>query len=154
MRAATETRSVERIFVNTQAHTEFIDITRELKTLIARMSFKNGILHLFVPHTTAALTINENSDPAVPYDILCALNAAVPWMQPHFRHGEGNSAAHVKASMMGFNASVFVENSELMLGQWQGVFFCEFDGPRQRQLWIRAEASGFPPAKFGKSNPI
>ena len=145
---------VERIFVNTQSHTEFIDLTRELKTLIARLSFKNGMLHLFVPHTTAAVTLNENADPAIPYDILCALNQAVPWMQPHFRHAEGNSAAHVKASMMGFNATVFVENSELMLGQWQGIFFCEFDGPRQRQLWVRAESSAAPPVKFGKSNPI
>ncbi len=149
-----ETGFVERILVNTQAHTEFIDITRELKMLIARLSFKNGLLHLFVPHTTAALTINENSDPAVPYDILCALNASVPWMQPHFRHGEGNSAAHVKASMMGFNATVFVENSELMLGQWQGVFFCEFDGPRQRQLWVRTAASADTLTKYGKSNSI
>lgn len=145
-----ETGFVERILVNTQAHTEFVDITRELKMLVARLSFKNGLLHLFVPHTTAALTINENTDPAVPYDILCALNAAVPWMQPHFRHAEGNSAAHVKASMMGFNATVFVENGELMLGEWQGVFFCEFDGPRQRQLWVRAAASADSTAKFSK----
>ena len=145
---------MERIFINTQSHTEFIDLTRELKTFIARMSFKNGILHLFVPHTTAALTINENADPAVAYDILCALNQAVPWMQPHFRNGEGNSAAHVKACMMGFNASVFVENSEVMLGQFQSVFFCEFDGPRQRQVWIRPESSGSTNSKFGKSNPI
>jgi len=145
---------VERIFINSQSHTEFIDITRELKTMIARFSFKNGLIHLYVPHTTAGITINENADPAVQYDILCALNTAVPWTQPHFRHAEGNSAAHVKACMMGFNATLFVENNELMLGQWQGVYFCEFDGPRQRQLWVRMEASAGGPGKFGKSNPI
>ncbi len=145
---------MERIFINTQSHTEFVDVTREIKALLARLSFKNGILHLFVPHTTAGITLNEATDPAVPYDILCALNAAVPWMQPHFRHGEGNSAAHVKASMVGCNAVVFVENGELMLGQWQGIFFCEFDGPRQRQLWVRAEASANAPLKYGKSNPL
>ena len=145
---------MERIFINTQQHTEFVDITRELKTLIARHSFRNGTIHLFVPHTTAAVTVNETSDPAVAYDILCALNQAVPWMQPHFRHAEGNSAAHVKASMMGFHACVFVENGELQLGQWQGVFFCEFDGPRQRQIWARMETSMPSATKFGKSNPI
>jgi secondary thiamine-phosphate synthase enzyme len=145
---------VERIFVNTQSHTEFVDLTREIKTLIARFSFKNGMVHLFVPHTTAAITVNENSDPAVQYDMLCALNAAVPWTQPHFRHAEGNSAAHVKASLMGCSAALFVENGELMLGQWQGVFFCEFDGPRQRQVWARLEPSAMAASKFGKSNPI
>ncbi len=146
---------VERIFVNTQQHTEIIDLTRELKTLVARLNFRDGIIHLFVPHTTAGITINEYQDPTVQYDMLCALNVAVPWMQPHFRHAEGNSAAHVKASMMGFNCSLFVENGEICLGQWQAIFFCEFDGPRQRMVWARLEHSApNPNAKFGKSNPL
>ena len=145
---------MERIFINTRVHTEFVDITRDLKSLVAKLNFRNGVLHIFVPHSTAGVTINEHADPDVAYDILCALNVAVPWMQPHFRHGEGNSAAHVKASMMGSSVSVFVENGEMLLGQWQGVFFCEFDGPRQRQYWVRAETTANESLKFGKSNPM
>ncbi len=94
-------------------------------------------LLVFVPHTTAAVTINENADPSVRADILTELNKVIPF-EDGYTHGEGNSAAHVKASLIGSSVSVPVENGRLCLGTWQGIYFCEFDGPRQRQVWIQA----------------
>jgi secondary thiamine-phosphate synthase enzyme len=121
--------------VNTLQHTQFLDITREVQSAVNNLGMKNGVVSVFVPHTTAGITINERADPDVPLDIAKALDTVVPW-QAHYQHAEGNSAAHVKASLMGSSVHIIVENGLLQLGTWQAVFFCEFDGPRTRNVWI------------------
>jgi secondary thiamine-phosphate synthase enzyme len=128
---------MERLEIKTREDSEFRDITTEVQTVVARSKVTSGIAHIYVPHTTAGLTINENADPDVKADMLASLEKMVPWEQPHFRHAEGNSAAHIKASMMGFSTSVFIENGELVLGMWQGIYLCEFDGPRARHVWVK-----------------
>ena len=120
--------------IRTQRHTQFVDITAEVQSVIANLGIKNGIVTVFVPHTTAGITINENADPDVTSDIADALDKAVPW-QAEYNHSEGNAAAHVKASMMGSSVQVIVEDGQLRLGTWQAVYFCEFDGPRSRSVW-------------------
>ena len=115
---------------------EMIDITREIgKRVPPEMS--DGVCHLFCPHTTAGLTINENADPDVRGDMLMALEKLVPFSDPGYRHSEGNSAAHLKASLLGFSLVLPVKDGALDLGVWQGVYFCEFDGPRQRKISAR-----------------
>lgn len=121
--------------VETRAHTQFINIDHEVRQIIQRAGIKDGLLHLHVPHTTAGITINENADPDVLHDLTYALECAVPWRAPEYKHGEGNSAAHVKASMMGAGLTLFIENGAARMGTWQSVFFCEFDGPRRRSVW-------------------
>ena len=128
---------MERLEIHTAAHAEFHEITAQVKTAVARSKIKSGVAIVYVPHTTAGITINENADPDVKADMLKALDQLVPWNQPHFQHAEGNSAAHIKASMMGFSATVLVEDGTLALGMWQGIYLCEFDGPRTRQVWVR-----------------
>ena len=123
--------------VNTLRHTQFLDITREVQSAVATLGIKNGVISVFVPHTTAGITINEKADPDVPLDIAKALDAAVPW-QGHYLHTEGNAAAHVKASLMGSSVQAIVENGLLRLGTWQAIFFCEFDGPRSRDVWVNS----------------
>ena len=121
--------------VRTQRHTQFVDITREVQSAVSDLGIKNGVVTVFVPHTTAGITINENADPDVTSDIADALDKAVPW-QAEYKHSEGNAAAHVKASMMGSSVQVIVEDGQLRLGTWQAVYFCEFDGPRSRSVWV------------------
>jgi secondary thiamine-phosphate synthase enzyme len=121
--------------VRTQKHTQFLDITQEVQSCIADSGTLNGIVTIFVPHTTAGITINENADPTVTADIADALDRAVPW-EAHYRHSEGNAAAHAKASMMGSSVQAIVEDGRLLLGTWQAVYFCEFDGPRSRNVWL------------------
>lgn len=128
---------MERLEIRTGAHAEFQDITPQVQAAVARTKIKTGVAIVYVPHTTAGITINENADPDVKADMLKSLDQMVPWNQPHFQHAEGNSAAHIKASMMGFSVTVFVENGSLALGMWQGIYLCEFDGPRTRQVWVR-----------------
>lgn len=122
--------------VHSSGHTEFLAITREVQRAVASEGWRDGVITVFVPHTTAAVTIQENADPDVVRDMVYALERAVPWKDPKYRHGEGNTAAHVKASMLGTSAQVFVEGGRLCLGTWQGIFFCEFDGSRQRKVWL------------------
>jgi secondary thiamine-phosphate synthase enzyme len=121
--------------VRTQKHTQFLDITQEVQSWISDSRAQNGIVTIFVPHTTAGITINENADPSVTSDMADALDRAVPW-QAQYKHSEGNAAAHVKAGMMGSSVQVIVEDSRLLLGTWQAVYFCEFDGPRSRSVWL------------------
>ena len=121
--------------VRTNARCEMIDITDKIATLVRESGLRDGICHVFVPHTTAALTINENADPDVPRDILDSLDRVVP-LSNRYRHAEGNAAAHVKASLLGASQTVFVENGRLVLGTWQSLFFCEFDGPRTREVLV------------------
>ena len=113
-----------------------VEITAEVRRAVNEADLQRGYAIVYVPHTTAGVTINENADPDVVHDMLAQLDAMVPWSQPFYQHGEGNSAAHVKASMMGSSATVLIENGALALGRWQGVWFCEFDGPRQREVLV------------------
>ena len=131
-----ELKEVETLVVRSTARTEMIDITYPIQEAIQRTGVSQGVCVIFVPHTTAAITINENADPAVPQDIVMTLNKIVP-PGGGYRHSEGNSPAHVKASLLGFSQTVFVESGKLVLGTWQGIFFCEFDGPRTRKVHIR-----------------
>ncbi|MCD6310134.1 MAG: YjbQ family protein [Candidatus Eremiobacteraeota bacterium] len=127
--------------VSTKSRSQFIDITGEVQSAVEKMKVSNGICLVFIPHTTAGVTINENADPDVIADIQSVLERAVPW-DAGYRHGEGNAAAHAKASIMGSSVSVIIEAGRLRLGTWQGIFFCEFDGPRRRKVWVQAIASG------------
>ena len=127
---------MHRFDVRTGSHTEFVNIDREVQAAVDDAGLSSGVVHVFVPHTTAGITINENADPDVKADMELILDRAVPW-QGGYAHAEGNSAAHVKASMMGFTATVLVENGKLQLGTWQSIYFCEFDGPRSRKVWVQ-----------------
>jgi secondary thiamine-phosphate synthase enzyme len=124
-----------RLSVKTNAQTEMVDVTRLVQHQVTDSRMDSGLCMVFVPHTTAAVTINESADPAVRQDILMVLNKIVPW-QEAYRHMEGNSPAHLKSSIIGASVTIAVENSQLVLGTWQGIFFCEFDGPRTRKLDI------------------
>lgn len=126
---------MKEISVRTTNHTQFVNIDGKVQEAIAEAGLKEGLCHIFVPHTTAGVTINENADPDVVRDIIQALERAVPW-RAGYAHAEGNAAAHVKASMMGFCQTVPVKGGKLALGTWQSVYFCEFDGPRTRKVWI------------------
>ena len=127
---------MKQFAVRTNTRAEMIDITDRIRILLKESRIKSGICHVFVPHTTAAVTINENADPDVPRDILMELEKIVP-LSDHYRHVEGNSAAHIKASIIGASETVFIEDGELVLGTWQSIFFCEFDGPRTRKVFVR-----------------
>ncbi len=127
------------IEVKTQAREELLDITARVREELASSGVKDGICHVFVPHTTAAVTINENADPSVKEDILMALRKIVP-DSLSYRHSEGNSPAHVKACLIGSSIKVIIYEGQLALGTWQGIFFCEFDGPRSRNVFIKASS--------------
>jgi secondary thiamine-phosphate synthase enzyme len=113
-----------------------LNITGEVQRAVAQSGVSSGICAIFVPHTTAGVTINENADPDVVRDILMEMNKVIPF-EDRYRHGEGNSAAHIKAGLVGASVSVPVEEGRLRLGTWQAIYFCEFDGPRQRNVWIQ-----------------
>lgn len=121
--------------ISTAARCEMIDITGRIAEEVRKSGIRGGTCRIFVPHTTAAITINENADPDVPRDILTALDRIVP-LSGGYRHAEGNAAAHVKASLFGASQTVFIEGGRLVLGTWQSLFFCEFDGPRTRKVLI------------------
>jgi len=124
------------INVRTSSRTQMIDITEQVSEVVKKSGVKSGICTVFVPHTTAGITINENADPDVVHDILSEINKIVPF-DDNYRHIEGNSAAHIKASLFGFSQQVIVEDGRLVLGTWQGIYFCEFDGPRNRKVYIK-----------------
>ena len=125
--------------ISTNRREELIDITRLLEKFIAEQNIGNGFLYCFVPHTTAAITINENADPDVKRDIIYKLNKEIP-QQDGYHHAEGNSDAHLKASLFGFSEQILINNNRLVLGTWQGVYFCEFDGPRLRKLVVSVQS--------------
>ena len=127
---------MERFTVKTPDRTSMIDITREVQNIVSKSAIESGTCLIFVPHTTAAVTINENADPDVESDIIMELNKIIPF-QDHYRHMEGNSAAHIKASLVGESETVIIDKKRLQLVTWQGIFFCEFDGPRRREVWIK-----------------
>ena len=126
----------KKLSVSTRATTELVNIDRLIMEVIRAGDVRNGICYIYVPHTTAGITINENADPAVREDILNELNKIVPF-EDDYRHLEGNAAAHIKACMVGFSQVVPVEQGQLALGTWQSVYLCEFDGPRRREIYVR-----------------
>lgn len=127
---------MQEFSVRTGSRTEFIDITPQVRNALSRTGIVSGLCTVFIPHTTAGVTINENADPDVQRDILAQLNKTIP-LEDGYRHGEGNSAAHIKASLVGSSVSVIVAHGALQLGAWQGIYFCEFDGPRHRKVWVQ-----------------
>jgi secondary thiamine-phosphate synthase enzyme len=129
--------SKNAFFVSSHAAQQFIDITGQVQTLVDRSGVKVGVCFLFLPHTTAALTLNENWDPAVPADILHTLKTQTAPSSPAHMHAEGNSPAHVRSSLFGVSQFVLIEDGRLVLGAWQGIFLAEFDGPRERRVFVQ-----------------
>lgn len=127
---------MEKISIKTNQRVELADITQRVQDLVERKQLKDGVCFLFCPHTTAGLTINENADRSVQRDIINSLNRLVP-EGAGYSHAEGNSDSHIKASLFGSSLTVFVEAGQLKLGTWQGIYFCESDGPRAREIWIK-----------------
>lgn len=126
--------------VRTGSRTEFVDLTSQVQEVVRQSGVTEGLCHIFVPHTTAGVTINENADPSVKADILMVLNKLISDRES-YRHLEGNAPAHIKASLVGPQVTVLVSGSRLLLGTWQGIFFCEFDGPRSRRVHLKIVAS-------------
>ncbi len=132
---------IETLTIKTGAHEQLLDVTDRVQAVLQAAGIAAGVVWLYVPHTTAAVTINENADPTVVHDVLADLDRLVPWRQGYYRHTEGNSAAHLKSSLIGCDQSVPFENGRLSLGTWQGIYFCEFDGPRTRKLLVKVMGS-------------
>ena len=131
---------MNRCEVRTTKRNQFVEITGAVRGAVESSGIRTGCCIVYCPHTTAGLTINENADPAVVHDMLLYLARTIPQAQSGFRHGEGNSDSHIKASFFGCSATVLVENGDLVLGRWQGIWFCEFDGPRTRQVHVQIVA--------------
>lgn len=131
---------MQTIDVQTQSKQEFFDLTPRVRELMRASGVQNGLCVVYVPHTTASVTINENADPSVKKDIIETLKMVIPESLP-YSHLEGNSPAHIKASLVGSSVSLIVENGDLVLGTWQGIFFCEFDGPRRRKVFVQLYSS-------------
>jgi secondary thiamine-phosphate synthase enzyme len=132
---------MREIALRTVGRTDFVDLTAEVQAAVWELDLEEGAVVVFNPHTTAAVTINEGADPDVVRDMTAALDRIVPW-QDGYHHAEGNAAAHIKASMFGSSVTVIVSQGRLRLGTWQKIWFCDFDGPRQRRIWIRALPTG------------
>jgi secondary thiamine-phosphate synthase enzyme len=122
--------------VKSRTRTELIDITSKIQDMVTSAGVDQGLCMLYVPHTTAAITINESADPSVKEDILMIINKIIPW-EAGYRHLEGNSPAHIKSTIVGASELIAIDNNRLVLGTWQGIFFCEFDGPRTRKVQVR-----------------
>lgn len=128
---------IDRIPVSSKSRDEFIDITESVQKVVKTSGVSEGLCVVYVPHTTAGLTVNENADPSVSRDILTMLSRLVPRNDPDYRHAEGNSDSHVKSALVGFSHVIPISDSSLALGTWQGIFFCEFDGPRRRSVIVQ-----------------
>ncbi len=126
---------MKKISLDSNYRTEFIDISEQVSKSANELGIRDGWISVYIPHTTAGVTINEHADPDVVSDMKDVLDRLVPW-EGGYRHAEGNTAAHVKASMMGSSVRVLVRGGKLQMGTWQGIFFCEFDGPRSRTIWV------------------
>lgn len=127
---------MHQLAVKTNTRTEMLDITRSIQKMVSEENWQSGLLTVFIPHTTAAVTINENADPDVQRDMLMEINKVIPF-EDGYHHFEGNSAAHIKTSLFGTSETIIVEQGQLQLGTWQGIYFCEFDGPRRRKVWLK-----------------
>ncbi len=128
---------MREIALQTGGRTDFVDLTAEVQAAVSALGLEEGAVVVFNPHTTAAVTINEGADPDVVRDMTAALDRIVPW-RDGYHHAEGNAAAHIKASMFGSSVTVLVSQGRLRLGTWQKIWFCDFDGPRQRGIWVSA----------------
>lgn len=127
---------IAQLEISTRSRAELVDITAAVQRTVREKGMQSGVCHIFVPHTTAGLTLNENWDPSVRADILMELDKIVPW-NDNYRHAEGNAAAHIKASLVGSSQTLLVEDGRLVLGTWQGIFLAEFDGPRRRRVLVK-----------------
>ncbi|NMA63741.1 MAG: YjbQ family protein [Syntrophomonadaceae bacterium] len=127
---------MESFSVKTSRREQMVDITSQVREIVSSKGMGKGMVTVFVPHTTAAVTINEGADPSVQHDLLAGLAELVPHRTPYYQHSEGNSDAHIKASLLGSTVNVLVDGGRLILGTWQAIFFCEFDGPRTRQIHV------------------
>jgi len=127
----------EHFRLSTKKRNEMIDITSQVGSVVRQSGISDGDAIVYCPHTTAAITINENADPSVPHDILLTLAELIPDYRPGYRHSEGNSDAHAKSAIVGSSRQILVKNKSLALGTWQGIFFCEFDGPRSRKVSVQ-----------------
>jgi secondary thiamine-phosphate synthase enzyme len=127
---------IRQLRVQTKSRTELVDITQGVQRLVAESGIRSGVCYVYVPHTTSAITINENTDPNVGRDILKELNKVIPF-DDQYSHNEGNSAAHIKSTLVGVSKAVMVEEGRLALGTWQAIFYCEFDGPRDRRVFVK-----------------
>jgi secondary thiamine-phosphate synthase enzyme len=136
MQAIQRRQQMKQINVSTRGHQAFHDVTAQVQAIVSSSGIQEGVCVLFCPHTTAGLTLNENWDPSVQHDIGVGLDAISP-PRPEYRHGEGNSPAHLKSSLLGASLSVLVTNGKLVLGRWQGIYLAEFDGPRQRRMFVK-----------------
>ena len=125
-----------KLTLDTTMHTQMVDITDRVRMAVEDSGVRDGLCTVFVPHTTAAVTINENADPDVVRDFTAEIDKLVPW-EDAYRHREGNSAAHLKASLIGFSEQLIVDRGSLLLGTWQGIWFCEYDGPRRRSVYVQ-----------------
>jgi len=125
--------------ISTKNRNQMIDITGQVRSFVSQSGITNGDVIVYCPHTTAAITINENADPSVPHDILLTLEELVPHYRPGYRHSEGNSDAHCKSSLVGCSEQILIQDKSLELGTWQGIFFCEFDGPRSRKVIVQIQ---------------
>ncbi|BBI32105.1 secondary thiamine-phosphate synthase enzyme YjbQ [Cohnella abietis] len=123
--------------LRTSKRDEMIDITRKVMSLVAKHGMQEGFVIVYSPHTTAGITINENADPDVKLDVLMRLDEVYPWNHPKYRHAEGNTASHLKAITTGTSQTIIVTGGKLLLGRWQGIYFCEFDGPRNREYLLK-----------------
>lgn len=128
---------LRKLELSTNEHAEMIDVTEKVRTYIKEEGLDHGAVIVYSPHTTTGITVNENADPNVQHDMLMRLDEVYPWEHEKYRHAEGNSASHLKASTMGTQQTIIVEQGELVLGTWQGIYFCEFDGPRTRTFYIK-----------------
>jgi secondary thiamine-phosphate synthase enzyme len=131
---------METLRVKTRRRTQFVDVTTAVERVVTESGMVSGVCYVYVPHTTAGVTINEHADPDVASDLEGVFERLVPRVGP-YRHAEGNTDAHAKAVMVGASQVIFVEGGKLVLGAWQGIFFCEFDGPRERKMFVRVEES-------------
>jgi len=127
----------ETFSISTKQRNQMIDITSQVRSFVSQSGITNGDVIVYCPHTTAAITINENADPSVPHDILLTLEELLPHHRPGYQHSEGNSDAHCKSSLIGCSEQILIKDESLNLGTWQGIFFCEFDGPRSRKVIIQ-----------------
>jgi len=127
---------LKEITIKTNTQTQILDITAQVQKIVSESGITEGLCCVFVPHTTAGVTINENADPSVKQDIVMELNKVIPF-NDNYSHSEGNSAAHIKASIIGSSVNIPLKNNNLLLGTWQGICFCEFDGPRQRHFYVK-----------------
>ncbi len=128
---------LETLSVSTGKRNDLIDITGKVESIVRKSGITDGDVLVYCPHTTAAITINENADPSVVHDILLTLEELVPHHRTGYRHGEGNSDSHVKSSMLGCSEQIPISKGSLVLGTWQGIYFCEFDGPRSRKVFVQ-----------------